>query len=245
MISAVFFDLDDTLYDQLLPFKLAFERADLNKGIPIDLQLEHLYKRIRRHSDRLWEQHAGGHLTLEELRIARTTAAFADMGVKISAEEALHLQLCYEQEQLRITLRPGVIQLFDKLLQLDVPFGIITNGPVLHQMNKIESLELLSRVDASLIHISDGIGIAKPNPEVFHYVQRQVNRLPEQLLYVGDAWHNDIVPSYQAGWTPMWFNARKQLPQSEEFHIRYLECLSVEEVSEQLVKLCSSNTTNG
>ena len=65
MIKAVYFDLDDTLYDQLQPFRLAVESTGLIGHAAGSLHIEDLYKRIRRHSDLLWLKHVNGEMTLE------------------------------------------------------------------------------------------------------------------------------------------------------------------------------------
>jgi FMN phosphatase YigB (HAD superfamily) len=88
LIKAVYFDLDDTLYDQLQPFQLAVQSTDLVQHINERLSIEDLYRRIRRHSDRLWEKHISGQMTLEELRIERAVAAFLDLSIEITAESA-------------------------------------------------------------------------------------------------------------------------------------------------------------
>lgn len=237
MIKAVFFDLDDTLYDQLLPFQLAVEHAKLNHVMTDHVMIEDIYKRIRRHSDRLWEHHVKGRMTLDQLRIERTTAAFADLGITVSEVEAKRLQQQYELEQSRLELRAGVDQLFEYLLSLGILIGVITNGPVEHQMNKIRALKLLTWVKDPFLYISDGIGKAKPDPSVFQYVQQQTMLQPDQLVYIGDAWHNDIAPSFQAGWTPIWLNARRQQPNPEDSHVKYLECQTIIELLPLLKRL--------
>ncbi|OMF36991.1 hypothetical protein BK133_07180 [Paenibacillus sp. FSL H8-0548] len=230
MIKAVYFDLDDTLYDQLKPFQLAVEKTRSLKVNKSSFHIEDLYKSIRLHSDRLWEQHILGQLSLQELRIMRATAAFAELGFEVSAEAALELQQSYEQEQSRLMLREGAAELFGQLKEAGIAIGLITNGPVLHQQSKIKALGLLSYIDERAVYISDGIGIAKPDANVFRHVQRLSGHLPEEMAYVGDAWHNDIAPSYLAGWTPVWLNPRKQRPNKENSEINYLECESIQEV---------------
>lgn len=242
MIKAVFFDLDDTLYDQLLPFQLAVENTSLNRFVTGNLHIEDLYKRIRRHSDRLWEIHIRGDMTLEELRIERTKAAFSDIGIAVPADAAARLQRNYELEQSRLMLRDGVGELFGQLQAADIRIGLITNGPVEHQMKKIKALNLLKWVDKRFVYISDGIGMAKPDPNVFHHVRQQTALQPEQLVYVGDAWHNDIGPSFQAGWTPIWLNARKQQPHPDEKYVKHLECRSIKEMMPLLQMLTKTDT---
>ncbi len=173
MIKAVYFDLDDTLYDQLQPFRLAVESTGLIGHATGSLHIEDLYKRIRRHSDLLWVKHVNGEMTLEELRIKRTTSAFSDIGIEVSTEAAALLQRNYELEQSRLTLREGVQELFEQLQASGIGIGLITNGPVEHQMKKMIALELLKWVAEPNAYISDGIGIAKPDPDVFHFVRKK------------------------------------------------------------------------
>jgi HAD superfamily hydrolase (TIGR01549 family) len=230
MIKAVYFDLDDTLYDQLKPFQLAVENTTSLKVNKDSFHIEDLYRRIRLHSDNLWEQHVQGQLPLKELRIQRATAAFAELGHQVSAETAHELQQHYELEQSRLTLREGAATLLEQLKTAGIAIGLITNGPVEHQQKKIKALGLLSYIDERYVYISDGIGIAKPDSNVFRHVQRLAEYLPEEMAYVGDAWHNDIAPSYDAGWTPVWLNPRKQQPDEKKGYVKYLECQSIHEV---------------
>lgn len=50
-MKAVLFDVDDTLYDQVIPFQKAYE--ELFKG-SFELSIEELYKRSRYYSDEVW-----------------------------------------------------------------------------------------------------------------------------------------------------------------------------------------------
>lgn len=90
--------------------------------------------------------------------------------------------------------------------------GIITNGPVQHQFNKIKSLDLTSYVSKDHIFISDEVGVAKPNKQIFQHVAQQVDMLPSEILYIGDSWPNDVVAPMEAGWQAIWYNHRKRLP---------------------------------
>jgi HAD superfamily hydrolase (TIGR01549 family) len=238
LIKAVFFDLDDTLYDQLQSFKLALAAADLSPAVDGPDALERLYTGLRRHSDRLWTQHVRGEMTLEELRIERGISAFADEGTVLTRERARLLQSCYEREQGRLELRPEALPLLERLQQNGTIVGLITNGPVAHQMGKITALGLERRIPPQRIFISDGLGFAKPDLRVFAHVQQQAGLLPEELMYVGDAWHNDIAPSYRSGWSPVWLNCRGQKPVSGDAAVRFQECGTMAEAAELVLAAC-------
>ena len=63
-----------------------------------------------------------------------------------------------------------------------------------------------------MIFISDAVGIAKPDPEIFAYVNRRTETTAEQCLYVGDTWANDVVGALEAGWKVCWYNPRGRQP---------------------------------
>jgi|GEM_PF-4552049 len=81
---AVFFDLDDTLYDQLEPFRTALRVFGPAIG---RISEENLYRRFRHHSDALWEPYCAGRLPLDAMRVERIRRALAEFGVE--AEEAI------------------------------------------------------------------------------------------------------------------------------------------------------------
>ncbi|WP_299089407.1 HAD family hydrolase [uncultured Metabacillus sp.] len=210
-IEAVFFDLDDTLYDQLTPFGLALEFCKVEAST---LNIEELFKRVRYFSDVLWKLHTKGQMSLEALRVERLTNAFKDFDLNITKEQALAIQERYEYEQQQIQAFPGIIEIIKDLQKNKSVVGILTNGPVHHQMNKIIALKLDQVIPKELIFISDGIGIAKPDKRIFEYVQRQIKIKPDKCCYIGDTWENDIAPSIEAGWNCIWFNHRNREPQS-------------------------------
>ncbi|WP_175638732.1 HAD family hydrolase [Metabacillus schmidteae] len=209
--DAVFFDLDDTLYDSLLPFRKALKNQQVELE---DSQIELFYKRVRHYSDVLWKVHVKGALSLEQLRIERLTIACKDFGIIISKEQAIAIQDRYEYEQRVIVPFPEIHSLLTSLQDKGKIVGVITNGPVEHQMNKLKALEIDQLIPKERIFISDGIGIAKPDKRVFEYVQLRVNLHPSKCLYIGDTWENDIVPPIEAGWKCIWFNHRRREPQT-------------------------------
>jgi putative hydrolase of the HAD superfamily len=209
--EAVFFDLDDTLYDQLSPFQLALDHCHIDLA---NIKVGELFKKVRYFSDVLWKVYTRGEISLELLRIERVRCAFNDFGLSISTQLAREVQDRYEFEQQQIIPFPEVISIIKDLQSRKSIVGILTNGPVQHQMNKIKALKIDQIIPLERIFISDGIGIAKPDKRVFEYVQRQVNIESNKCCYIGDTWENDVVPPIEAGWNSIWFNHREREPQS-------------------------------
>ncbi|MCM2531275.1 HAD family hydrolase [Neobacillus pocheonensis] len=223
-IKAIFFDLDDTLHDHQKPFSDAI--GEMFKNSYRDIAIDSVYKKFRECSDILWRNYSNRELTLEELRIQRITLALKSFGINLSNEQASQFQNQYQFCLSNLELFAQVPEILEVLNHNGYVLGIITNGPIDHQFNKIKTLGLIKYIRRELIFISDEVGVAKPNPEIFNYVAKKVNFAPEELLYIGDTWTNDIVGAYEAGWQSIWYNHRKRLPETELKPLAEIDCLS-------------------
>ncbi|AIQ11811.1 HAD family hydrolase [Paenibacillus durus] len=203
---AIFFDLDDTLYDHLVPFRNAVR--EVIKPDESVLDVLHLFDRVRYHSDQLWPRYLQGEFSLDETRVRRMEIAFSEFGIHLSREQATLVQQGYISRQYNIEMIDGVLPQLTRLMEEGHVVGIITNGPVDHQMSKIRGLGVDKLIPADRIFISDAVGIAKPNPEIFAYVNRSTGTKAEDSVYVGDTWHNDVVGALDAGWKMWWYNPR-------------------------------------
>lgn len=209
MVQALFFDLDDTLYDQFLPFKQAFIRQFDLPHLPI----EALYKLSRQLSDELFEASENGQMTKEEMHIYRLKASLEYFDQKISDSQALAFQREYEREQGVIQLSPKTIELLDWCQGLDCSLGLITNGPAEHQAAKIKQLGLSTWFSDQLTLISGQVGFAKPHRQIFKLAQSKIGCEAREICYVGDAYVNDIVGAKSVDWQAIWFNRRhRSLP---------------------------------
>lgn len=99
------FDIDDTVYDQLSPFREAFAKQFARFA---HIPLEELYRHSRKFSDEVFEQTERGEMSREEMHIYRITAAFKMFDIEISASAARQFQLDYEAQQQRICLLPEI-----------------------------------------------------------------------------------------------------------------------------------------
>ncbi|WP_141432721.1 HAD family hydrolase [Bacillus sp. 03113] len=223
-IKAIFFDLDDTLHDHQKPFSDSFQQ--IFPSFPKEFSIESVCKTFRHTSDLLWENYIRKELTLEELRIQRIIQALKSYDFTISREAAQIFQLQYEKALTSIELFPEAPQILTKLSQMGFELGVITNGPTQHQSNKIQALGLTRYISSDRIFISDQIGIAKPDPNIFHEAAKKFSFSPENFLYIGDSWANDVVGANQAGWHAIWFNHRKRQPESHHKPLREIQVLS-------------------
>jgi len=231
-MKALFFDLDDTLYDQLQPFQVAYDRTfSAMKDIPI---LE-LFKKSREYSDRVFTLTESGKMPLEKMHQNRLIYAFQDMDYKITAEEADAFQRVYKEHQYKVTLVPEMKRILQYLSTKGIPVYVITNGPSSHQWLKLESLDLFHWIPKSNIYISSEIGYAKPQKEFFEYVNKQTNTTGAISYMVGDSFENDMIGANNAGWNSIWLNTKNKPKSIETIHPLY-EANSYQQL-EELIKL--------
>lgn len=207
---AIFFDLDDTLYNHLVPFRDAVKEV-----LGLDehsLNIADLFHRVRHHSDLLWPKYLQGELELEETRLLRMELAFKEFGLDLDRDMAARVQSSYIDRQYRIEMIDGVLLQLQRFISGGHIVGIITNGPEDHQTKKIRALGVDKLIPPNRIFISDAVGIAKPDPEIFAYVNKMTGTSPEHCLYIGDTWANDVVGALDAGWKVCWYNPRDRQP---------------------------------
>ncbi|GGH12484.1 HAD family hydrolase [Paenibacillus segetis] len=211
---AVFFDLDDTLYDHLIPFRLALQTI-LSTGD--DFPYEPAYHRMRYYSDKLSAEYGGTptlERDLEAMRNSRFQLSLAEFDITIPTEQAAAIQAEYLSKQFEIEMFDGALQLIQQLQTQGVLVGIITNGPPEHQMNKIHALDLLNIIPIEQIFISGALGITKPDRKLFDHVANKFGLIASNCYYVGDSWRNDVVGASSAEWNVIWFNHRGVQPES-------------------------------
>ncbi|WP_229521419.1 HAD family hydrolase [Paenibacillus monticola] len=212
--QAIFFDLDDTLYDHLVPFREAVREVLTPDESSLDYA--ELFYIVRHHSDLLWPKYLSGELPLEETRVLRLELAFAEFGLPLNREQASRLQASYIGRQYQIEMIEGVREQLERFIADGHIVGIITNGPAEHQMKKIIGLGVDQLIPPDRIFISDAVGIAKPNPELFAHVNRMTGTAAENSIYIGDTWANDVVGALAAGWKVCWYNPRGRQPATEQ-----------------------------
>lgn len=201
---AIFFDLDDTLYDRSEPFKKTFlhfypEEAGIARKA---------YWACEKRGNEVFLPSQRGEITMEEMYIYRYQKGLRDVGLSISQEKALEFQSVYAQMQKQITLGEGVEVLLDFCCENFWKVGLITNGPALKQEGKLRTMQLDRWIPTELTLISGVVKIDKPDPAIFHMAEKRAGARPEQIIYVGDSLANDIRPSHALGWKTIYLNKK-------------------------------------
>lgn len=237
VMKTIVFDVDDTLYDLMTPFKKAVQRV-----FSVDYQLEdieQLFQYFRYHSDLLFPDTETGKLPVEKMRIKRIMLAFDSINQPINQPLAVLFQEAYEIEQAQIELDPKMLEVLSWLKHHNINMAVLTNGPTQHQALKISQLGLNQFIPCQQIFISEEVGLSKPDPRVFRYIEMVLGLSQAQdIIYIGDSFENDVIGSQSAGWQTIWLNKYRKNRSKHNYQPNY-ELTNGNSLLELLKKLIS------
>lgn len=181
-LSALFFDIDDTLYsstDFAANARRQAAQAMIRTGLKVDEEtiLHELDEIIRefgsnddRHFDKLLRRMP------KEAYPASSKLYIIGAGI-----------IAYHQCKFRsFSPYEDALEVMRRLHEKKLTMGVITAGVPMKQVEKILRLNLLPIVEFNHIFITESVGIAKTNPKIYMHACRSVGALPEECGYVGD-----------------------------------------------------------
>jgi HAD superfamily hydrolase (TIGR01549 family) len=205
--AAFFFDLDNTLFDYEASFKkaslFAF-RSIFSTGEENNKLEEKWFLQYKTFCDLYWNAYEIAWITRKEYQKKRLSSSLLAVGIRnVNDQEFERYQQLFERNiHLFVELYPWIQNMIRILKRNEIVYGIITNGEADVQRNKIKHLHL--DIPEKHIYISSEIKVAKPSPEIFHSVRKNVEA--SAFFYVGDSYSLDMVPAIQAEWTAIWWN---------------------------------------
>ena len=187
-VKGVIFDLDDTLYSEKDYVKSGYKAVALFLG-------------DEKYADKLWHYFLEGKQAINEL--------LKDINAEEKIQECLYI---YREHKPTLSLYNGVITLLKKLKEKGIKIGIITDGRINGQKNKLQALRLYEIVDDVVITDElGGVQFRKPCDIAFRIMQNKW-RIPfEQLIYVGDNINKDFQAPKQLGMRYIHFKNKEGL----------------------------------
>lgn len=190
-IKAIFFDFDDTLgYREEYAYDTFYSLFKSCLKIGDEVELEAILQDCM-----IWEEQ--GNIYKKHI---------VDM-----LKEKYNIQLPFDdfekwwnEEQWKATLPfPDTIQTLEKLKDKYL-LAIITNGDSIAQRKKIEHAGIMQYFDENHIFVSGDFLYKKPDKRIFEYAMQQLNVRPEESVFVGDIFSNDVIGAYHAKMHPIW-----------------------------------------
>lgn len=193
-VRAVCLDIDDTLVDYV-----ASARAGLAALVGHDGAWAHWAELTELHHERM----LAGEVDFETMRLQRTREFFADRGESLSDAEVA------AREAVRMDAMRGAWRLFDDALpclhllrSAGLMLAAVTNASSKHQRSKLATVGLIDTFD--VLVIAEEVGIAKPDPAIFHLACRRLRVQPRQTMHVGDRLDLDAQAAVTAGLSGVW-----------------------------------------
>lgn len=185
-LSAVIFDLDDTLYPEK-----DYVRSGYHEAAKLLLQIPDA-------EERLWRAFEAGENAFDKVLM--------DAGIFSPELKDRCLQAYRSNPSPDIHLYSGVREMLQSLRNQGLKTGIITDGRSEGQRAKHNVLGLPNLVDH--IIITDELGgpeFRKPCPKAFELMQEKLAVPFEQMAYVGDNPAKDFKAPEQLGMRSVWF----------------------------------------
>ncbi|WP_211330308.1 HAD family hydrolase [Prauserella muralis] len=195
-LRLVCLDIDDTLID----FSAAGRRS--LAALIGRTDMWPLWERI---TDEHVARVVAGDLCYGDMHARRTQAFLAELGVVADHAHALEFE-ARRKERLRRGLRlfDDVLPCLDWLTAAGVRLAAVTNASGAHQREKLANLGLARFFD--YVAIAGEVGVAKPDPVMFHSVCFKLGCDPSEAVHVGDKLGTDAVGARDAGLGGVWLN---------------------------------------
>jgi HAD superfamily hydrolase (TIGR01509 family) len=207
-IKTIFFDLDDTLldFDDYWKDSLieTFGKHPSTKEIEPHLLFQRLWDKNQIYERLYHEQN----ITLRDFRNYRLIHALREFDREINEETADDFNALHKSVSKQFMKASPELLVFLIELKKSYRLGIVTNGTGSWQHDKIEALGIKSLFSDEAVIISEDVGYEKPAPEIYEKALACTNTAPEEALFVGDSWKNDVQGPIRIGMKAIWLNKK-------------------------------------
>ncbi|RZQ64546.1 HAD family hydrolase [Amycolatopsis suaedae] len=192
-LRLVCLDIDDTLVD----FSASGRRA-----LSVLLGRSDLWSLWETITDRYVAKVVAGELDYGSMHRLRSECFLAELGIDADAAD-------FERRRLEILhsswrLFDDVVACLEWLRAAGLYVAAVTNASGRHQRAKLATLGLAPFFDH--VAIAGELGVAKPDPEMFHSVCLALGCDPAEAVHVGDKLDTDAVGAVRAGLAGVWLN---------------------------------------
>ncbi|MBJ6362819.1 HAD family hydrolase [Paenibacillus sp. GCM10012307] len=204
------FDLDDTLlHFEDYWTKSMYESFD-TFPLTRDIGMDQLFPVFLKHDEQFHENWLDGTIDAREFRNLRYIHTLADFNINVGVVESMAFEQWFRT--IRAAYIPRDTMLVEQLANWAKRYkiGILTNGTAEDQYDKLWRMGLDQLFAEGNVFVSDEIGFAKPNKEAYLHAASAMNCLPEETVFIGDSWVNDVAGPLEAGMKAIWLNKKRR-----------------------------------
>lgn len=203
-VRAVFFDLDDTLFDHRHCARAALvgvrdQHACFATVDPAELEGSHA-----RILEELHLEVMAGRVALDAARIERFRRLYAWAGLDAPPEVAARAAAAYRRGYLEARREVRGAAALLAAVQRHARIAVVSNNLLAEQRDKLRQCALDPYVDALVV--SEEAGASKPDAAIFQIALERVAVTADEAVMIGDSWKNDIEGARTAGIGAVWFN---------------------------------------
>lgn len=194
---AVFFDLDNTLFDHWFSAREGLVALLAEAGRKNSPRLQHAWLDRERE---FFNHYLAGRMSFRDQRRARMDAFLRDAGVAVpGAGETLDELFATYARASRCAWRsfPDAVPALGRLRDAGLAIAVVTNGNHRQQVEKLDAVGIATLVDR--VFSSEETGHAKPAPEAFWRPCAELGLYPADVLHVGDDPAADVDGARRAG----------------------------------------------
>ena len=213
--KAFIFDLDNTLYSEIDYYYLVFKKFSIDKKINDKILIKNL----------------------EQIYFNNNGDIFGEVLKKSNLfciEYKEYLFTLYKTIQCNISIYSearNLIQLLDKRNKIK---GIITNGTVEAQKNKIKNLKIAHNFDFIIFARKWGVDYEKPHPKSFDEALNLSDCLRSEAIFIGDNINTDIVGAKNSEIDYLYLNKNNNLVRKNQNILSINIINSLNDITENL-----------
>ena len=189
-IKAIFFDLDDTLYDRSQYEIKAYNFIDKNLFKKYEVDRKKIFKKLIKVKNIYEYNYRNLFAKTSEL------LCIQKKNKNLFIRDCLKYYRKFKPDNLK--LYPGTISVLHKLKKKNYHLGIITNGNINKQKIKIKTLRLKKYIQHIIYARKFGKKNEKPSPYSFKYVIKKLKIKSDEMIYIGDNPKIDYIASKRA-----------------------------------------------
>ncbi len=201
-IEVIFFDLDDTLFDQQKAHEIALREINNRYDVFEEVDLKEITQAFKEADDEAIDEFRNG-IPMEDLRFNRSEKVLKKLGVDEDFTETFHEEFyrLYPSTPVEIEGTKEVIE----YLAPNYELGILSNSTEDIQMKKVRALNLTDYFDTLIF--SEEVDSRKPDEGIFLHALDKVDKGSDSCLYVGNSYRSDIKGAKRVGMKTCWLNS--------------------------------------